>query len=91
MDYVLVMNQYATPLHMVANKNSWANFTGRSEDHQDLLEEFPRKIGEQYVREDEAGYKQAEAGYNRGKGFAKSCRNLRINWNPLSQVSGWMI
>lgn len=60
-DHVLVMNMYATPLHMVANKNSWSKIS--PEDQQvikELLEEFPKKIGEQYVREDEAGYKRAE-------------------------------
>ena len=60
-DYVLVMNQYATPLHMVANKNSWAKISPEDQKIiKDLLEEFPQKIGEQYVREDEAGYKKAE-------------------------------
>jgi len=60
-NHVLVMNLYATPLHMVMNKNSWAKIS--PEDQQiitALLEEFPRKIGEQYVREDQAGYKRAE-------------------------------
>ena len=58
---VLVMNMYATPLHMVMNKASWGKIS--PDDQQlikDLLEEFPQKIGEQYIREDEAGYQRAE-------------------------------
>jgi len=60
-DHVLVMNMYATPLHMVMNKTSWGKIS--PEDQQvikELLEAFPKKIGEQYVREDQAGYKRAE-------------------------------
>jgi TRAP-type C4-dicarboxylate transport system substrate-binding protein len=55
----LVMNMYATPLHMVMNKASWGKIS--PDDQQlikDLLEEFPQKIGEQYIREDQAGYRE---------------------------------
>lgn len=60
-DHVLVLNMYATPLHMVMNKTSWGKIS--PDDQQlikELLEDFPQTIGEQYVKEDQAGYAKAE-------------------------------
>jgi TRAP-type C4-dicarboxylate transport system substrate-binding protein len=59
---VFEMNMYATPLHMVINKNSWAKIS--PDDQQiilDLLAEFPSKIGNEYQLDTENGYARAEA------------------------------
>lgn len=58
---VLVMNMYATPLHMVANKASWGKISPEDQKViKELLEAFPQEIGKQYVVEDQAGYGRAE-------------------------------
>ena len=58
---VFEMNMYATPLHLVMNKSSWAKV---SPDDQkimlDLLAEFPKNIGELYEHETTAGYGRAK-------------------------------
>ncbi len=60
-DHVLVMNMYATPLHMVVNKTSWGKISPEDQGAiKELLEAFPKEIGEQYVGEDQAGYGRAE-------------------------------
>lgn len=60
-DHILELDMYATPLHMVANEDSWAQISQEDQEIiRDLLDEFPRKIGEQYVKEAEEGRELAE-------------------------------
>ena len=84
-DHVLVMNMYATPLHMVMNKDSWGKIS--PDDQQlikELLEDFPQTIGEQYVKEDQAGYARAEeAGIVVNTPSAEAYKHLKIKWNRL--------
>jgi len=57
---VIEMNMYATPLHLVMNKSSWAKISpGDQQIMLDLLAEFPDKIGEVYTKEDAAGRQKA--------------------------------
>lgn len=59
--YVVEMNMYATPLHMVMNLNSWNKL---SPEDQTILTEtlkpFPEKIGRLYVEEDRHGRQVAQ-------------------------------
>ena len=55
-DYILELYMYGTPLHMVANKDSWAQISPEDQAIiRELLDEFPRKIGELYSQEAAAG------------------------------------
>lgn len=89
-DEILEMNMYATPLHMVANKDSWAKISPEDQKIiKDLLSEFPRKIGEMYTHDTEAGYQRAEeTGINISSPSPEELQEFKDALTPL--VEKWL-
>jgi len=89
-DYVLELDMYATPLHMVANKDAWAQISpGDQEIIRELLDEFPRTIGEQYEREAAEGKELAEeAGITIKELSPEEAQAFRDQLEPL--IEEWL-
>ena len=87
---VLEMNMYATPLHMVMNRDSWNKISPSDQAiMRELLDEFPEKIGRLYVGDTERGYaRAAEAGITITVPTAEALAEFHQYMDPL--IDGWL-
>jgi TRAP-type transport system periplasmic protein len=89
-DYVLEMNMYATPLHMVMNKASWDKISPEDQEIMtELLAKFPEIMGKQYLGDTEAGFKRAaDAGIPVVSPSPAEMQKFHEAVDPL--IAGWI-
>ncbi len=89
-NYVLEMNMYATPLHMVMNRDSWNKISPSDQAIiKETLSTFPETIGNMYTGDTERGYARAEAdGITVTTPTAEALAEFHQYMDPL--IDGWL-